>query len=139
MLTDTSTDHEQDIAAIRQIIADVEKAFNTNDPDLMVAHFARDAAVVNAVGARMSDWDTLVQANRAGLAGFLRDQYVRYEVADIRFVRPDVALAHKTARATTADGELIDAEPSMIALYVLVREQGRWWVVARQNTLIPTA
>jgi uncharacterized protein (TIGR02246 family) len=139
VITDTTTDHEPDIAVIRQIIADVEKAYNANDPDLMMAHFAHNASVVNAVGAYLPDWDTLEAANRTALAGFLRDEYVRYDVGDIRFVRPDVALAYKTARATTADGELIDVDPAMIALYVLVKQQDRWWVVARQNTLIPAA
>lgn len=35
----------------------------------------------------------------------------RYEVKDVRFVRPDVALAYK--------------------------EDGRWLIMARQNTLVP--
>ncbi|WP_433870116.1 SgcJ/EcaC family oxidoreductase [Saccharopolyspora sp. CA-218241] len=135
LIEDTTTDHESDIIAIKQVIADVETAFNTNDPDLMTAHFSRNASVVNAVGMLMSGRDALLDANRKGLAGFLRDEHVRYEVSDIAFIRPDVAIAHKHARATRPDGELIDVDPAMIALYVLVEEHGRWWVVARQNTL----
>ena len=55
------------------------------------------------------------------------------------FVRPDVAVAHKRARATTADGEPIDTDQSMIALYVFVKEDGRWWVAARQNTMVASS
>lgn len=77
----TSTD-AADIAAIEQIIATVETAYNTNDADLMTADFTADATVVNAVGALMVGKDALLEANRHGLAGFLKDQYVRYEVAD---------------------------------------------------------
>jgi uncharacterized protein (TIGR02246 family) len=66
----------------------------------------------------------------------LRD---RYRVVEVTLLRPDVAIAHKTARATTADGTLIDTEPAMVALYVLVKEDGQWWTAARQNTLVPSA
>jgi uncharacterized protein (TIGR02246 family) len=54
----------------------------------------------------------------------------------VKFLRPDVAVAHKRATATTQDGEPLDVGHAMIALYVLVREDGRWWVAARQNTLV---
>ncbi|WP_378731682.1 SgcJ/EcaC family oxidoreductase [Nocardia brasiliensis] len=136
---DSTIDHTADIAAIEQIINNVETAYNTNDAELMTADFTANASVVNAMGALMVGRDALLAANRAGLAGFLKDQYVRYEVTDITFLRPDVAIAHKVARATTAEGALIDTDPAMIALYVLVKEDGRWWTAARQNTLIPKA
>ncbi|WP_433526508.1 SgcJ/EcaC family oxidoreductase [Nocardia pseudovaccinii] len=139
VVADTAVDHTDDIAAIEQIIANVETAYNTNDAELMTADFTANAAVVNAVGALMVGKDALLEANRQGLAGFLKDQYVRYEVADIVFLRPDIAIAHKLARATTAEGELIDIDHAMIALYVLVKENGRWWTAARQNTLVPQA
>ncbi|KAA8884567.1 SgcJ/EcaC family oxidoreductase [Nocardia colli] len=136
---DTSVDHTADIAAIKQIIGNVETAYNTNDAELMTADFTANAAVVNAVGALMTGRDALLEANRRGLAGFLKNEYVRYEVTDITFLRPDVAFAHKVARATDAEGELIDLDHAMIALYVLIKENGRWWTAARQNTLIPQA
>ncbi|WP_051027154.1 SgcJ/EcaC family oxidoreductase [Nocardia higoensis] len=132
-------DHAADVTAIEQIIRRVETAYNTNDAELMTADFTADASVVNALGIQIRGYDALLAANRAGLAGFLKDEYVRYDLSDITFLRPDVAIAHKTARATTADGELLDREPAMIAVYVLVRQDGRWQTAARQNTLVPQA
>ncbi|ONM47969.1 SgcJ/EcaC family oxidoreductase [Nocardia donostiensis] len=139
LVTDTTTDHSADIAAIEQIIRNVETAYNTNDAELMTADFTANASVVNAVGVQLTGREALLAANQQGLAGFLKDQYARYEVTDITFLRPDIAIAHKAARATTADGTLIDTDPAMIALYVLVKENGRWWTAARQNTLVPTS
>ncbi|MFC9440162.1 SgcJ/EcaC family oxidoreductase [Nocardia sp. NPDC057030] len=139
LVGDSSVDHTADVAAIERIIGNVETAYNTNDAELMTADFTANAAVVNAAGALVVGRDALLDANRRGLAGFLKDQYVRYEVTDITFLRPDVAFAHKVARATTAEGEPIDLDHAMIALYVLVKEDGRWWTAARQNTLIPRA
>ncbi|WP_181783242.1 YybH family protein [Pseudonocardia pini] len=134
------TDHTADVAAIRQVVADVETGMNTNDPELLTRHFAANAVAVGVNGRPNVGLAALREAHTAavGPGGFLRDQYVRYEVADVTFVRPDVALARKLARAITEDGEPIDLDHAMSALYVLVKEQERWWVVARQNTLIPS-
>jgi uncharacterized protein (TIGR02246 family) len=126
-----------DEAAIRAIVADVQTAFNTNDPVLMNEHFAADASVVTAMGKRVTGIDALRRAAEQGMAAALRDEYVRYVVTDVRFLRPDVALAYKEATATDADGEPIELDHSMVALYVLVKEHGRWLVAARQNTLVP--
>jgi uncharacterized protein (TIGR02246 family) len=126
-----------DIEEIRQVIADVERGFNTNDAALMNKHLAQDAAVVNAMGIRLVGLDKIMAASEQGLAGPLRDQYARYEVRDVRFVRPDVALVHKEAFAITKDGDPIDLDHAMNALYVMVKEDGHWLVKARQNTLVP--
>ncbi|WP_280355270.1 SgcJ/EcaC family oxidoreductase [Nocardia otitidiscaviarum] len=139
VIGDTSVDHTADRAAITAIIKRVETAYNTNDAELMVADLAQNAVVGNAVGILQHGRDAVLEASRAGLAGFLRDQYVRYDVLDIAFPRPDVAIAHKGARATDASGTPIDADHAMVAVYVLVKESGRWWAVARQNTLVPRA
>lgn len=125
-----------DIEEIEQVIADVERGFNTNDAALMNKHLAPDAAVVNVIGVRLVGLDAIMAASEQGLAGPLRDQYARYEVRDVRFVRPDVALVHKEAFAVTEDGEPIDLDHAMNALYVLVKDDGRWLVEARQNTLV---
>lgn len=125
-----------DVEEIKQAIADVERGFNTNDAALMNKHLAPDATVVNVMGIRLVGLEAIMAASEAGLAGALRDQYARYEVRDVRFVRPDVALVHKEAFATTKDGEPIDLDHAMNALYVFVKQDGRWSITARQNTLV---
>jgi uncharacterized protein (TIGR02246 family) len=126
-----------DVEQIEQVIADVERGFNANDAALMNRHLAADAVVVSAMGVRVEGLPEIMAVSEQGLAGPLRDQYARYEVRDVRFLRPDVALAYKEAYAVTADGEPIDLDHAMCALYVLVKEDGRWLVKARQNTLVP--
>ncbi|MBF6085908.1 SgcJ/EcaC family oxidoreductase [Nocardia cyriacigeorgica] len=139
VVEDSSVDHAADREAIEAIVATVAEAYNTKDAELMVRDVAANAVVGNAVGVLHHGRDAVLEASRIGLAGFLKDEYVRYEVTDIGFLRPDVAIAHKAARAVTADGEPIDVDPAMVALYVLVKEDGRWWIAARQNTLVPQA
>lgn len=129
-------DHADDDRAIRRVVQDVEDGFNRNDPDLSVKHFASNASVINAAGVRVSGLAALLESNRKGLAGFLKDEFARYEVDEVEFLRPDVALAYKRARATTPEGEPLTADPAMVALYVMVKEGDRWWIAARAN--VPT-
>jgi uncharacterized protein (TIGR02246 family) len=132
-----AADRADDEAQIRRIVADVETGFNTNDAALITAHFAQDASAVNVLGVRLRGLDALRENAEAGLRGPLRDEHARYEVDEVVFLQPDVALAHKSAWATDAAGRDIDVGHSMVALYVLVRRAGRWWIAARQNTLVP--
>ncbi len=126
-----------DVAAIERIVADIETALNTNDAGLAVRHFAADARAVDVRGRTREGAEDLLEAHLAAFAGPLAGQFVRYDVADIAFVRPDVALAFKHATATDADGTPVGVGHAMVALYVLVREHDRWWIAARQNTLVP--
>ena len=136
-ILDTTVDHAADVEAIRQVIADAERAFTTNDAELLVEHFAENATAVGVTGARLDGRAAVLAASRGLFAGALRDQRARYELVDVVFVRPDVALAHQHATAVDPVGQPLPVGHAMTALYVLVREQGRWWVVARQDTLIP--
>jgi uncharacterized protein (TIGR02246 family) len=128
-------DHSDDIAAIRAIVADIEAGLNANDAERSIAHFTGDATAVSVGGVLVAGRQALLDAHRTGFAGPLRDQYARYELGEITFLRPDVAIAHKRARAIDAAGEPLDLDHTMIALYVFVRDGGRWRVAARQNTL----
>lgn len=128
-----------DVAAIEAIVADVERGFNEKDAELMNRHVAADATIVSAVGQQLDGREAVMAASVAGLAGALADEQARYEVTDVTFVRPDVALAHKRAWAVDADGKDIDVGHAMIALYVLTKDADRWWIRARQNTLVPGA
>ncbi|MFE3446480.1 SgcJ/EcaC family oxidoreductase [Nocardia sp. NPDC059180] len=139
VVEDTSVDHTADIAAIEQLVADVETGYNSNDAELMISGFTANASAGNAVGSVITGRDALLEAGRRGLAGFLKNEYVHYELTDITFLRPDIAIAHKAARATAPDGTLIDKDPAMVALYVLVKENDRWWVATRHNTPVPAA
>ncbi|SHN47524.1 YybH family protein [Cryptosporangium aurantiacum] len=125
-----------DVTALRRIVQDVEDGFNTNEPALLSVHIAEDAVIGTAGGAWVTGRAAIDEANRAGLAGFLRDATAHYEVSGAVAVAPDVAVAQKRAWSTRAAAEAGEP-PEMLALYVFVRRDGRWWIVRRQNTLVP--
>ncbi|MGH2819831.1 MAG: SgcJ/EcaC family oxidoreductase [Actinomycetota bacterium] len=125
-----------DQSMIRAVIKDIETGLNVNDASLMTRHFRRDATVVGANGVLLEGLDAIRDAHEVGLKGFLKDEHVSYEVDGILLVRPDVAVARKVARSADASGVPTESDPSMIATYVLVKDDGHWTIVARQNTLI---
>lgn len=133
---DRSIDHDRDVVEITTVIEDAERAFNTNDADLLVEHFAQDGDAVGVTGARLSGRDEILAVSRQLFDGPLHDQRARYVVDDIRFVGADVALCRKSAWAIDAEGNDLDVGHAMVALYVLVKREARWWIVARQNTLV---
>ena len=67
-------------------------------------------------------------------AGPFRESYKRFTVEKIRFVRPDVAIVHVRGRSTDRDGKLLEGDEGAIALLVMVKERGKWWITAGQNT-----
>ena len=131
----TASLSEADVAAIHRVVQDVEDGFNRNDPDLLTAHVAEDAVVVDARGAVLRGRAAVHEANRAGLRGALRAATAHYRLSDVAAVAPGVAVAHKSAWST-AGAAAAGGAPEMNALYVLVQRDGRWWIARRQNTLV---
>ncbi|RJQ76670.1 SgcJ/EcaC family oxidoreductase [Pseudonocardiaceae bacterium YIM PH 21723] len=134
---DISVDHTADIARITEIIAEAQRAMNSNDAELLVRRFAANGSSVGAPGKLVTGYAAMLASAKAAFGGFLGDRYARYEPIEISFLRPDVALARKHAFEATVDGVAVTDQPAMIGLYVLVKEGGEWWIATRQNTLIP--
>lgn len=66
----------------------------------------------------------------------------RYEIESVLAPAPGVAVAHVRRVALAADGRPVEPTDattgafSEMALYVLVRRDGTWWLAAGQNTPI---
>jgi uncharacterized protein (TIGR02246 family) len=125
-----------DVDAITAIINDTERAFNTGDAALLAAQFHEDAWAVGVNGRQLAGRQQILDASRRLFAGALRGQRARYEIDELRFLSPEVAVLRKHAHAIDgADGDA-DVGHAMVALYVMAKRDGVWRVVARQNTLV---
>ena len=57
---------------------------------------------------------------------------------DVRFVRPDVALAHVTNQLSglvSPEGQTLPAHEEL-SIRVLVKDQGQWRITAFHNTIL---
>ncbi|KAB2341291.1 SgcJ/EcaC family oxidoreductase [Actinomadura rudentiformis] len=121
-----------EIAAIEDVVARLEHAQVNELPDEFVALFREDAIWTTGHGKRLTGRDEISAFTRKVLPGAMKDSTATYEVVDVVFVRPDVAAVKVHARLLTLDGQLI-GNPGT-PLYVMSKEDGRWMLVACQNT-----
>lgn len=128
----------EDEQAIRQVLAQMTDGFNRHDAGASVSGLADDADFVNVKGAWWRGRDEIEKARRAGFEGILRHARIDPIDTRVRFVSPDVAVAHVTfelSGLTAADGQSIPASQE-IGTRVLVRRDGRWLVAAIHSTTI---
>jgi uncharacterized protein (TIGR02246 family) len=122
---------------IEDLIQETQAAFNADDAERFAATFADDAWTVGVTGQLLEGRAAILEASRALFAGPLAGQHARYVVDDVRHLDDDLAVVRKLAYVTDEAGRDLEADPAMVALYVLVRDDEGWRVAARQNTLIP--
>lgn len=120
----TSDLSSKDDSAIRRVVADIEDAFNDNDPDALVRHIATDAIIVNPLGTVMRGPDEVEASVRPLLVGgALRDATAHYRLTDIISLAPDVVVARKSAWSNPQQAD-DGAPPQMNALYVFAKRAG---------------
>jgi uncharacterized protein (TIGR02246 family) len=131
--------------------ADIVNAFVTGlqvgrdrrDADILKRQFAADVIWGGPFGALVNGYDQLhpihvrLQAESHGGTPF------HYVARHMLRVSDDVVIAHTARVAVGPNGyplpptDLRDQPFSEMAMYVLVRRNGQWWLAAGQNTPIP--
>ena len=135
----TTVDRAGDVAAIRAIVSEQQEAFNTNDAERFAAPWRERSWAVAVTGVEIEGRAGTLAAAQRGFAGPLADQYAVYDPGTVEFLGDDVAILHVYATAADEHGDPVDVGHSMVALYVFAREDGRWQIVARQNTMVAAA
>ena len=128
MDTDTSTD----IEAITHVVATLERSQQHELPDEFVGLFRHDAIWTTGGGKLLIGRDEISAFTHKVLPGAMTDMTATYEVVHVLFIRPDVAAVKVRQRYLTLDGEQIGNEGT--PMYVMAKEDGRWILVANQNT-----
>jgi PPOX class F420-dependent enzyme/OxyR family protein/uncharacterized protein (TIGR02246 family) len=120
--------------AVKRQVTELQAGLDAGDADTYNGHFAADVMWGSPYGATVAGYDTL-HAIHARLQAADEHRRSRYEIVRVLAATPDVALAQVRRDALDAHGEPIpsrDGEPrfSEMALYVLVRRDGAWWLAA---------
>ena len=127
-------------AAVDAFVAELQAGVDGGDAQVYNNHFADDVLWGSPFGATVGGYDTLHAIHRRLFAAAVAGPRSRYEKVAVGAPAPDVAVAQVRRAALTADGTPVPIEQdspfSEMALYVLVRRDGQWWLAAGQNTII---
>ncbi|MFJ2651248.1 SgcJ/EcaC family oxidoreductase [Streptomyces sp. NPDC087420] len=118
--------------AVRQVIATLEHSQLNELAEEFIGLFRADAIWTTGHGRRLTGREEIAAFTRQVLPGAMKDSTATYEVVQVLFIRPDVAAVKVHAQYLTLDGRPIGNPGTPI--YVMAKEDGRWLLVACQNT-----
>ena len=128
--------------AVDAFVAGLQAGIDDTDAQVFNADFADDVLWGSPYGATVIGYDTLHaihrQMHERGVA--VTGPSSRYQTVHVMAPTADVAIAHVRRVALDVRGEQIPIDDasafSEMAMYVLVRRDGKWWLAAGQNTPI---
>jgi uncharacterized protein (TIGR02246 family) len=126
----------QDESAIERVIFEMTDGFNSHDAEAATRMYTEDADFVSVRGDVAKGRADIKNVLAAILSTRARNATLETRGVAIRFIRPDVALAHVTNELSglvNAEGQALPAQREL-SLRVFVRESGVWRVAAFQNT-----
>jgi uncharacterized protein (TIGR02246 family) len=127
-------------AAVDEFVAALQTGIDNADAEAYNAQFADDVLWGSPYGATVVGFDTLHAIHRRLLAERVAGSSSRYETVHVSAPASNVAVAHVRRVALDEQGQPVPIDDastfSEMALYVLVRRDGQWWLAAGQNTVI---
>lgn len=127
MATSAETQIRRTVRELQDTQDDVEAFLSLHDEDVVIVNFG---------GRRVHGRDALAEAMRSALASPLADVRTTNEIADIRLIRPDVAVVSCIKHVTDERGLAESFATRGSLTYVLVQEDGEWQVALAQTTPI---
>jgi uncharacterized protein (TIGR02246 family) len=128
----------EDEQAIRKVIVEMTEGFNKHDARASTRMYTPDADLITVRGERFRGTTEFEKGLAAIFTTRAREATHRTLNVSVRFVRPDVALAHVTNELSgliAPDGGRPPPHQEL-SLRVFVKEGGEWRVAAFHNTLV---
>jgi len=123
----------EDEKAIRNIIQSLADAWTAGDGVKFGEPFAEDADFVVINGLHLKGREAIAQGHQRIFDTIFKDTKLKTEIRKIRFLRPDVAIVH-TQGSIAKKPEAFPVVPGAFPSYVLSKKNGKWQIVAFQNT-----
>jgi len=132
----SGADQSSDQAAIGQTVMRLQEAWNHHDMKAFANLFAEDADFVNVAGAWWKGRAEIEQKHRAAHATIFRNSTLSIEEVNVRFLTPDIAIAHVLTALVgqqMTDGTVAPPRRALLT-QVLQKQSGEWMIVASHNT-----
>ncbi len=130
--------NRNDEEAIKKVIVGTTEAFNKHDAKAFTRFYTPDAELVTVRGERMKGAAEIEKGIAAIFATRAKAVTLKTLDVTVRFIRPDVAVAHVTNELSglvSTEGEQLPAHREL-SIRVLVKEHGGWLVTAFHNTVV---
>ena len=125
-----NADHRDEI---RAVVSRLEAAWNQADPIAFAGEFAEDADFVNVRGDYASGRKAIAEGHEHIWKTIYAGSKVRYALARLRQLTPEVLIAHLDAELHVPAGPLA-GDMSALPSLVLVRAAGAWPIASFHNT-----
>ena len=124
--------------AIREIQARWDDAWNRNDVKALSSLVTEDVRFVNVTGQVLTGRGEFEQLQTRTHAMQFKESVRTVTGTDIKFLTPDIAVAHvKWGMRGDKDPDGTSRQPrNGVMMQVLMKRDGKWAVVAAQNTNI---
>jgi len=128
----------EDENAIRRDCLDRIERFNKTHEPPLPASFTSDADFVNVYGTWRKGSAEIEARQGERMKTVLKEAKITLLDLRIRFIRPDVAIAHQTHEMSgmlSPEGQKMPPHRKR-SIRVLVKEQGKWLTTAFHNTIV---
>jgi uncharacterized protein (TIGR02246 family) len=129
-------DQATDEAAIRDIQVRWDDAWNRHDVDALSALVADDVRVVNVAGVVLKSRAEFRALQARTHAAMFKESVRTVHAVEVRFITPEIAVAHVSWAMRGDKNQDGSARPPRngVMMQVLAKHDGKWTVVAAQNT-----
>jgi uncharacterized protein (TIGR02246 family) len=127
-------------AAAKEFASGLQAGHDQRNADVLNRQFAQDVVWGSPYGALVEGYENLHPIHVRFQDRKGAKPHVRYEVRNVEAISGDVVVAHIARLVLGSDDQVLppsaeaDQPFSELAMYVLVRRDGRWWLAAGQNT-----
>ena len=131
-----------DEPAVRRVVDEVAAAWMNQDAKALAAHYAEDAEYINIMGIVVDGPEAIRLRYAEVFTTLLRGSRASFTIRRVRFPGPGVAMVDVNGVVT----DLQQPQPGITVgpggivrtrvRHVLVKREGRWSIIATQNTQI---
>lgn len=128
---------DDDPTPVIELVRNLQQAVAAADADRFNLQFAHDVLWASPFGAVVDGYETLHAIHTGMFEAAPPGDGTRYTVEHVRFVTEDVAVAYVRRTSDAPAGPEVPGRADAfdeLALFVLVRRDGAWWLAAGQHT-----